>query len=146
MSDTTADELEIRNLVARYSDAVNRRDANDWGPTWAKQGEWHLMGNATQGRDAIVALWENLMQNFPFVMQLVHSGVIEVQGDRGTGRWYLTEISRGADGNAGSMIGVYHDRYLREDGAWTFERRRFDVLYMGPPDLSGQLLPFPTEI
>jgi hypothetical protein len=145
MSDTTADELEIRNLVARYSDAVNRRDSGDWGATWAKQGEWHLMGNATQGRETIVAHWENLMTNFPFVMQLVHSGAVEVQGDTGTGRWYLTEINR-TDNGAGSAIGVYHDRYLREDGVWTFARRRFDVLYMGPPDLSGQLLPFPSEI
>ena len=146
MGDAVADELEIRNLVARYSDAVNRRDAASWGPTWAEAGEWHLMGNARQGRETIVALWQNLMQNFPFVMQLVHSGTVEVNGDSGTGRWYLTEISRGADGTPGSSIGVYHDRYVREEGAWVFERRRFDILYMGAPDLTGQLLPFPTEI
>ena len=29
------DELAIRQLIARYSDAVNRYDAEAWAATWA---------------------------------------------------------------------------------------------------------------
>lgn len=145
MSDVLVDELAVRNLVARYSDAVNRRDAATWGPTWTEKAEWSLMGSSTVGRDEIVALWEKLMSGFPFVMQLVHSGTVELSGDSGEGCWYLTEISRGPDGTPNAAIGVYHDRYLRENGAWCFARRRFDILYNGPADLSGTLLPFPTD-
>ena len=145
MSDTVSDELAIRNLVARYSDGVNRRDGALWSDTWAAEGEWLLMGNPTRGREAILALWEKLMQGFPFVMQLVHSGTVEIQGDRGTGCWYLTEISRAPDGKAGSSVGVYHDQYVREGEVWRFAKRKFDLLYMGPPDLSGQLIPYPSD-
>ena len=146
MNDKAADELAIRNLVARYSDAVNRRDAGAWGATWADNGEWLLMGQSTRGRDNIVAFWEKLMQGFPFVMQLVHSGTVEVDGDRGLGRLYLTEISKSPDGTAGSSVGVYHDRFVREQGEWRFAQRQFNLLYMGPPDLSGQLIPFPSDV
>ena len=57
MSDTVSDELAIRNLVARYSDGVNRRDGAIWSDTWAADSEWLLMGNPTRGREAILALY-----------------------------------------------------------------------------------------
>jgi hypothetical protein len=41
---------------------------------------------------------------------------------------------------------VYHDAYARIDGAWRFTRRRFDLLYTGPPDLTGRNHPFPTDV
>jgi uncharacterized protein (TIGR02246 family) len=142
-------ELGIRNLVARNADAVNRRDADAWSTTWTRDCEWHMLGNPTQGRDGVVALWRSFMEGFPFVLQLVHSGTIELDPDQPTaasGRWYLSEIWKSPDGAGGTTVGVYHDRYVREEGAWLFARRRFDILYMGPPDLSAEPSPFPTNI
>ena len=34
------DELALRNLMGRYTDAVNRRDADAWIATWAEDGVW----------------------------------------------------------------------------------------------------------
>ena len=39
------DELALRNLMARYVDAVNRYDADAWIATWAEDGVWNLLGN-----------------------------------------------------------------------------------------------------
>ncbi len=142
----TADELAIRNLVSRYADAVNRRDADAWAATWSKDGEWSVMGNPTKGREAVVALWQQLMGGLSWVVQLTYGGTIEVAGDEGTGVWYLTEKMKRPDGTAASSVGVYHDRYVREGGEWVFASRRFDALYMGPPDLSADPLPFPTDV
>ena len=47
-----ADELEIRNLVARYSDAVLRFDSETWLATWAQEGEWELLGERSRGQEA----------------------------------------------------------------------------------------------
>ncbi len=63
-----SDELAIRELVASYADAVVRRDADAWSATWAEDGEWHILGNATRGRDAVVSLWKQLMAAVPFVV------------------------------------------------------------------------------
>lgn len=138
-----ASELEIRGLVARYADAVSRRDEKAFGPTFATDGEWHLLGNVARGREKAVALWKALISNFPFVVQIASGGIIEVDGERATGTWYITEHNRDAKGGAMLVIGVYRDDYVREDGRWCFARRRFAPLYMGTPDLAAQPIPLP---
>jgi hypothetical protein len=140
------DELEIRKLVARYSDAVARSDADAWGATWAEDGEWLIMGQPTKGRDQVVALWKNLMAGFSFVVQLSSGGIIEIQGPRASGRWYITEQGQGLDGTATLTIGVYNDEYCRVGDEWRFLRRRFDPLYMGPPDLTAKPFPLPEQV
>ena len=90
------DEQEIRNLVARYADAVCRRDQDDWSATWAEDGVWQLPGAPeTQGRDNIVQLWAGAMAGFPFVAQLIQNGTVEVDGENATGRWYISSSHHG---------------------------------------------------
>ena len=146
MSDTTADELAIRTLVARYCDAVARKDAADWGDTWADDGAWQLMGQTSSGREAVVERWNQLMAGFSFVLQTPNFGVIELSGDSATGRWYVTEQLRGKDDSVLLTMGVYHDEYTRTQQGWRFQQRRFDALYMGTPDGKGQLIPFPSDL
>lgn len=141
--DQLADELEVRDLVARYADAVNRRHAEDWKETWAPDGVWHLFGRDVEGRDAVFQTWQGAMGMFSFVLQLIHSGTVEVEGNEATGRWYLSEVAHTSQGDRLLTVGVYHDHCVREEGTWRFAKRRFDVLYQGPPDLSGGVTPFP---
>ena len=140
------DELAIRDLVARYADAVARRDAEAWAATWAEDGEWHIFGQPTRGRDAVVALWKTLMGTLPFVLQVPSSGIIRVAGARGTGRWHVTEYGKRNDGAGTLTLGTYQDEYCRRGDDWRFRLRRFDALYMGPPDLSARALPLPVDI
>ena len=144
MSDARiADELAIRNLVARYADAVAAKDRETWAATWAPDGEWNLMGRAAEGRESIVELWLKLIEGFSLVMQVATNGVIDVAGDRATGRWTVNEYGWTTAGGGVVTLGLYRDTYARVDGAWLFARRRFDLLYSGPPDLSGSPLPYP---
>jgi len=138
------DEQAIHDLVARYADAVNRRDQSAWRDTWAADGQWDLRGQVTTGREAIVGLWTGLMGSLPFVVQLIHSGTVAATSDRATGTWYLTEYMKTANGDGRMGVGVYRDSYARIEGAWCFARRRYDLLYSGPPNLSGDTFPFPA--
>jgi hypothetical protein len=161
-----ADELAIHNLVNRYSDAIVRRAADDWGNTWSIKGEWHLFGQVHQGRDVIVKQWEGFLERLPFVHQQSSGGLItfpnaadtdinnnNIINNTATGRWYVTEWGVTGDGPGMLTLGVYHDDYVREPAAdasaettcWRFARRKFAPLYMGPPDLSGAPKPFPTD-
>ena len=141
-----ADELALRELVARYADAVCRRDAAAWRATWAADGEWQIMGQTVQGRDEIVALWERLMGGIPQVIQIPHEGLIEIEGDRASLRWYVTEQGKLADGSALVMSGVYLDECVKEDEIWLFAKRVFHSLYSGPPDLSADFQPRRAEL
>ena len=121
---------------------MNRRDAEAWDATWSKDGEWVVFGRPFSG-DKRLETWHSLMGGLRFVVQLVHNGVVERSGDQAIGRWYLTEHGMSVGDQPMLSIGVYHDRYERTGEGWRFVTRRFDPLYLGQPDLSGQINPFP---
>ncbi len=140
---SSLDEIAIRDLVSRYIDAVNRYDADDWVATWADDATWDLLGMEVQGKAAILETWQGAMSGFEFALMMLNSGTLEVDGERASGRWYLTEHLRTAEG--GSMVlGVYDDEYSCESGSWLFTRRRYNILYRGPADLSGDYAPYPA--
>jgi len=134
---------QIRAIISRYAQAVTAKDEALWSSTWSKAGIWELMGQAPEGREAVVEYWKTMMSGIPFVYQLPGEGEIEVDADgqRGTGRVPTVEFAKFGDGPGMLMLGTYHDVYVLEDGAWCFAERRMKVQYMGPPDLSGAPTP-----
>ena len=140
-NDQVADELEIRGLVARYAIAVSTRDEAAWSETWAEDGVWELFGSPLAGRDTIVNTWRAAMGTFKFVLQLVLGGYVEIDGDTATGCFTMSEIGDSDRAGKMQMVALYHDQYRRVDGSWRFAHRRLQVLYQGPPDLSGQAFP-----
>lgn len=140
-----ADELAIRDLVARYAHAVGTGDAAAWAATWTEDGVWQVMGREAEGRDAAVALWKELMGGLSFVVQLPSTGSIRLDGATGTGRWNVVEHAKMQDGTPLLNIGVYTDTYVRSGDEWRFGRRNFHPRYVGPPDLSGATFPAPPE-
>lgn len=128
-----ADELAIRDLAARYIDAVNRRDEAAWSATWAERGAWEIMGHRVEGRDGVVGFWRGAMAGFPFAFMQLGSGTLELTGgDEATGRWYLTEHLEQPDGSRVQVLGCYEDRYVREGGGWRFAERRYAILRQAP--------------
>jgi len=137
-------ESAIRQLVARYADAVNTRNKDTWASTWAEAATWALPGMEQQGRANIVSMWQGAMAGFPFVFHMMHSAPsISVDGDSATARWYLSEFIQDAQQNNSMNLGAYDDQMSCIDGQWLFTRREFNILYTGPADLSGTLIPYP---
>lgn len=135
------DHNALRDLMARYVDGANRRDARLWQSTWAEDARWSLMGMEVRGRDAILAMWKQALQAFEFALLLPSSGAFDVDGDHAEGHWYLQELTRTHDGTGTCMISRYQDHYRRIDGNWLYQSREYTVIYSGPPDLSGQFNP-----
>jgi hypothetical protein len=142
----SADDLHaIQRLVHRYVDAVIHRDGVLWGSTWAADATWDLGRNRlVEGREAIVNLWYTAMGSMHAVVQVVHSGDVRYGDaahpdatDRASGRWYINEWFRRADGTNGMLLAHYDDDYVQVDGEWLFSRRFLQSHYSGPPDLSA---------
>ncbi len=130
-----ADELAIRNLLARYADAVCRRDADAWIDTWAPDCTWDLGGGrVTRGHEETLALWQASIAKYPWVAQLPASGTVEQVGDDVHGRWYVLELNHVGDGSGVLHLGHYLDTYVRVDGGWRFGTRRFHLIYRGSMD------------
>jgi ketosteroid isomerase-like protein len=134
---SAADERAIRRLVAQYADGVTRNDEQTWIGTWADDGSWTLGGNTSTGHANLLATWKGLMALFDTVVQLPQNGLLEIAGDRATGRWVVVELGRTANGAASFSVGSYADVYRRSKTGWKFSERRFEFIYTGPPDLSG---------
>ena len=141
---TLEDEFALRDLMARYVDAVNRSDGDAWIATWADNAEWNLLGMPVTGKDNILALWQQMMSSFEFALMLPSSCLFDVNGDTATGHWYLHEYSRDKEGTGTTMLSRYLDSYSRRDGQWLFQTREYSFIYNGPADMSGSFTP-PTS-
>jgi hypothetical protein len=136
------DERVIRDLVARFTDAVNRRRADELPALFVADGQWIVPGMPETRGPAIAPLLDVLLGKFPFLVQTVHSGRIGVDGDRARARWYLSEWARDHDGQGWHFIGSYHDELARVADEWRFVSRGFEFLYRGQVELSGKVTPF----
>ncbi|MFN3232284.1 MAG: nuclear transport factor 2 family protein [Alphaproteobacteria bacterium] len=123
------DRLAIHELVASYADAVCRRNAEDWGATWAEDSVWKVPGfpglEHVEGRAAIVAAWSEAMTNYTLNYMAQTMGALEVQGDTATGRTHNAETGIDLDGNTRQHVGTYEDQYVKRDGRWLFASRTY---------------------
>lgn len=140
------DENEIRDLAARFTAAVNRSDAKSLGDLFTEGGEWQVPGMPTTvGREAAAERIGGLRATFANLVQLLHSGHVEVVGDGATAEWYLSETATDGDGNGFAFTGVYQDEMVRTAEGWRFVRRSFTFLYRGKAELRGKWYPHPAE-
>lgn len=139
------DDLAIRDLVARYADAVCRRDAEAWLATWAPECSWDLGGGrVAHGPHETLALWQSSIAKYPWVAQLPTSGRLESVDGQACGQWYLLELNHRADATAVMHLGHYADTYIRVAGGWRFRTRQFHLIYRGAMD-PGQVWPLPPS-
>lgn len=121
-----ADELAIRSLAAAYTDAVNRRDGDGMAAVYAPDGMLHspAAGDPVVGIEKLRKRFKRLVEKErEFLMQLTHSGVVEIDGDRAMARWWFSEIKKPAGGPFEMILGVYQDEVVRLPEGWRFARR-----------------------
>lgn len=141
---TVVDELAIRQLTAAYSDAVNRRDRDDFVAVWAPDAKWIVPGLAdTIGGEAAADQLLRLTEDMEFMLQHLQGGQVWVEGDTARARWYIVELGRTKAGQGVHIAGVYQDRLVRTDAGWRFLQRHFEFLYRGLIDVPGKAYPFP---
>jgi ketosteroid isomerase-like protein len=124
------DELAIRSLAAAYTDAVNRRDGEGMAAVYAQNGVLHspAAGAPVEGIEKLRKRFKRLVEKErDFLMQLTHSGVVELYGDTATARWWFSEIKRPAGGTFEMIFGVYQDEVVRTEAGWRFARRTVDA-------------------
>lgn len=139
MARNVEDDIEIRELVARYGHAVSERDTDGWRETWIEESEWNVLGHSPRGREDIVTLWLRLMAQFPMIVHRASDGIVRLEGDTATGTWAIVESGQSARGDGVVVLGKYEDWYVRTADGWRFKRRDFGCYYQGPPDVTAPL-------
>ena len=143
MTDFLVAESAIRQLHARYSDAVWRKDYDSFGDCFTEDAEWRISGMVLRGRVEIVDTIKQFMSRFRRVLVTLRTPILEVGNGTASGRTYLTEQSVFNDGRPYGPIGIYYERFVDQGDRWRFCWRLFQTHYSGPPDLSGTLFDNP---
>ena len=118
----------IRALRASYHELVNEVAGPPLYELFAPDAAIVYGGRAeVRGRENIRAFFAS----FPVqsARQFIHSHVVDVQGDRGTGFSYL-DGRPVRDGKSYYVVGRFDDEYIRLDGQWMFQRVVLSVHYM----------------
>jgi ketosteroid isomerase-like protein len=124
-----ADRIAIRECIDRFSTAMTQRDLSAIAPLFLTDGSWGAdapLDFVMTGADVIAGAMEQNAGVFEFSMHMVHSVVIDLDGDRASARTVLQERTNKRDGSGGMLFqGIYHDELHRTQAGWRFASRRF---------------------
>ncbi|WP_179514791.1 nuclear transport factor 2 family protein [Sphingobium sp. CR28] len=96
----------------------------------------------SEGRDGAVRMLEGLFAIERYFMQMTHSGVVSVHGDRATARFVIRERGRGDDSFYDNLA-VYNDELVREPAGWRFKRRSYSYRFLDQQPFTGTAYPVP---
>jgi AcrR family transcriptional regulator len=125
-----AGDLALRQLLARYCDSVNRNDVGTFTTMWTSDATWVNNGKPVMGRANIVASFEKSRKKLPWIVHVEPLAVFDVdeQAGEGTGRVTVQEHVKQPGGVVSSLVGTFHDRYVRTNQGWLFAERRFELV------------------
>ena len=132
---TRLEDIEaIKQLKARYCEICDHEgyNADAMASLFTEDGTWTAdgAGNA-EGREAIRELFARFPKVIGQTQHIVANPLIEVEGDRAHGVWYLISAETGSDGathrNWPHATARYHEDYVKQNGEWKFRRMRVDV-------------------
>jgi len=145
MTDFTKVECAIRQLHARYADAVWRKDTAAFVDCFTEDAVWRIAGVELAGRAAIGEGFDRFMAILHRTLMTFRTPIVTLGELPGTAsaRTYVTEQNKYHDGTAVSTIGIYYERFVDEGDRWRFAWRHWQMYYYGPADLSEKIYDAP---
>ena len=131
------DRALIEDLQARYLFAFDWGDAEGYANTFAEDGVLNFGWGEYKGRQAIRGFMErddeSGEQSRPSTPEgerprvgrhIISNIVVNIDGDRATGRAYWTHMTTGPTGyGTVDFFGHYEDEMVKVNGEWLFSRR-----------------------
>lgn len=126
---------EIKQLKARYAAACDDDyDASSIADLFTEDAIWDggMMGHA-ETREGIRSFFSNASNVIGFAVHGISNPIIEVDGDRATGRWVLHQpmTMKGSDA-CYWFCARYVDDYLRTPSGWRFQHVRVEARAFSP--------------
>ncbi len=128
---TRIEDIEaIKQLKARYCEICDHDnyDADAMATLFTEDGTWESsrVGKA-EGREAIHELFSGFPKRIARAQHVVANPLIEVDGDRAHGVWYLISAVAQSDGTKYKWPGSaarYHEDYVKQNGEWKIRHLR----------------------
>lgn len=125
-------------LVDRLSLRIDQADIRALGELFTEDAFVDFVAVQLKGRQAILDLYGGAMQkNFAWVWHSFHSPIVEVNGDRASGRWTLQGMTITHDSPTPTTVyGRYNDEFVLTSHGWRMSRM---ILLPGPSGLQAEL-------
>lgn len=137
-NDFVVAECMVRQLHARYVDAVWRKDLDAFADCFTADCEWRIAGHNVVGREAIREFMGQVFPGFRRILLTMRTPSFSLdRAGEASARTYFTENSVMENGTPLFAIGSYYERFVDEGDRWRFSWRVFRTEYAGPSDLSG---------
>jgi len=143
MTDYLMAEAGIRQLHARYADAVFRKDFDAFADCFTEDAEWRLGQYVLRGRQEAVAFLQERIANSHFVLMTFRSPLLQIGPGTATGRTYVTELNAYRNAPPNHTVATYYERFVAYNGVWRRAFALFQLHYMGPEDMSGTFFTTP---
>lgn len=135
------DENAILDVMARFDDAIIRRDVETFRTLWVEDGIWEIgqfnpahvqdvQPLHAQGIEQLVAALELFNRMNEFFFRTTLRGVITLDGDHAIVRSPTTEYARRHDGHGYNNVALYQDELVRRNGTWLFVARRYHYVWI----------------
>ena len=126
---------EIKKLKRRYCALCDDNyQADALADLFMEDAVWDggIRGR-NDGREEIRSFFQQAPQRLPFAMHMVMNPIIEVNGDTGTGTWYLFQPCTFADGNRAVWGAArYDEEYVKVGGQWKFQNLKLTSHFWTP--------------
>jgi AcrR family transcriptional regulator/ketosteroid isomerase-like protein len=128
-----ATDTALRQLIARWCDAVGRDDVDAFVATWTADATWDPgTGIPLTGRDEIGEAFGRAADGVTWRIQVPLLAVFEVDEANGVGRGRVTieERTGRRSGGPATVLATCTDRYERSGGTWRLAERT--TVLIGP--------------
>ena len=128
-----ADIEDIKQLKARYASACDDDyNPDKLAPLFAEDAIWDgsILGYA-ETREGIREYFGAASSLVSFAVHQVSNPLIEIDGDRATGQWFLWQPMV-FQGQALWLSAVHEDKYLRVDGKWLYHHLKLNIRMLTP--------------
>ena len=126
----------IKRLKVQYCIYVDNYDAEGIVSLFTEDAVFDAgIRGRREGREELLNFFRGSRQRLPFYVHMVMNPMIDVDGDRAKGIWYLFQASTMAEGNQALWgSGRYDDDYVRIDGEWKIRNSNLNLFFWTPFD------------
>jgi len=149
MTDLWVEKLAIQELIYRYTDALNREAWDEFEATFAPDATWEIGAPAplrAEGARGIRDAIAERVTPLELLTQIAMNPVVDVHGDRAVAHTSIEEWARLPEVFSMRLRGIYRDELRKIDGAWRFQSRLMQTVYVDYSPMEGRVLTARTDL
>lgn len=119
-------EREIYRKLVRFAHAMDERQWDLLEEITTRDIEADVGVGPLQGRDALVSVMRQFLDQCGTTQHLLGNVLIDVNGDNATSQAYVSDMHLGCEGKENitfRTLGLYKDEWKKLDGQWRMCRR-----------------------